>query len=194
MDWIKFQKLYDSGLNTPKLKSIGYSQGAINWAIENKKISPLRTVGESCKISHKLGNVSYDVFRTDEFRKKQSKWGGYKDNACGKCAWFPHTNKWGESCKLQGTWELKVAMFFDENNIRWNKNLIGYKYIHQNKERLYFPDFFLKEYNLYIEVKGYETDKDISKWSQFSFKLEIIKKNEIKDLKKWWKNRITKIQ
>ena len=85
-------------------------------------------------------------------------------------------------------------MFFDENNIRWNKNLIGYKYIHQNKERLYFPDFFLKEYNLYIEVKGYETDKDISKWSQFSFKLEIIKKNEIKDLKKWWKNRITKIQ
>ena len=83
LDWIKFQKLYDSGLNTPKLKSIGYSQGAINWAIENKKISPLRTVGESCKISHKLGNVSYDVFRTDEFRKKQSKWGGYVENVLG---------------------------------------------------------------------------------------------------------------
>jgi len=37
---------------------------------------------------------------------------------------------------------------------------------------------------LYIEVKGYETDRDRAKWLQFPKKLRIIKENEILQIRK----------
>ena len=36
----------------------------------------------------------------------------------------------------------------------------------------------------YVEVKGYETDRDKAKWNQFPKKLLIIKKNEINAIRK----------
>ena len=53
------------------------------------------------------------------------------------------------------------------------------------KLRRYYPDFYLPDYNFYIEVKGYERDRDLEKWkSKISEKLVIIKANEIKQIKK----------
>ena len=48
---------------------------------------------------------------------------------------------------------------------------------------LYFPDFYLPKYKLYIEVKGYETKRDRAKWKNFPKKLLILKNNEIKLIK-----------
>ena len=33
-----------------------------------------------------------------------------------------------------------------------------------------------------VEIKGYETDKDKAKWSQFTLKLKILKGRELKEL------------
>jgi hypothetical protein len=37
--------------------------------------------------------------------------------------------------------------------------------------------------NLYVEVKGYETDRDRAKWRDFPKKLCIIKEAEIKQIR-----------
>jgi hypothetical protein len=36
---------------------------------------------------------------------------------------------------------------------------------------------------MYIEVKGYETDRDRAKWLQFPKNLRIIKETEIKQIR-----------
>lgn len=86
--------------------------------------------------------------------------------------------------KLKGTWEVIVAEWLDSLNIKWTNKIRGFEYFFDKKIRLYFPDFYLKELNLYIEVKGFERKMDHAKWSNFPEKLIIIKNNEINKIKK----------
>lgn len=59
-----------------------------------------------------------------------------------------------ENVKLQGTWELKYAMYLNDNNIKWIKGkvLVYYK---DNKKHKYLPDFYLPIENEYHEIKGF---------------------------------------
>lgn len=185
INWEECQTLYDTGLSWKELIKNGYSHNGLVWAVKNGKLK-MRLSEETNKISHKLGKVDYSVYRTDEHRKKMSKFGGLKEKA-GRCKKVLYIKKDGNKTWLQGSWEIKFAQFLDSNNIEWEKNKIGYKYTFKNEEHLYFPDFYLKTFDVYIEVKGYETEKDKEKWKQFPFKLHIVKKKEIQDLDTWWK-------
>ena len=84
---------------------------------------------------------------------------------------------------LDGKWELEVAKFLDTNNIKWEKPNKGIPYNWNNSVHLYFPDFYLPEFNYYIEVKGYQRDRDINKWNAVD-NLIIIKENEINEIRK----------
>ncbi len=60
----------------------------------------------------------------------------------------------------------------------------NFQYYWNESYHRYFPDFKLIDYdNVFIEVKGYERDRDKAKWEQFPHKLIIIKKEEIEKLK-----------
>jgi hypothetical protein len=52
----------------------------------------------------------------------------------------------------------------------------------EGKISKYTPDFYVKNWYSYIEVKGYETDLDRCKWKQFKYKLLIYDKNMLKKL------------
>jgi len=80
--------------------------------------------------------------------------------------------------KFQGSWELQFYQWCEANNISCVRNTEGFKY-HWNGERTYYPDFYLTDKNVYVEVKGYETDRDTAKWNQFPKKLLVIKKADI---------------
>lgn len=86
---------------------------------------------------------------------------------------------------LHGTWELKYAQYLDSNNIEWLRNKDSFIYTYDNVERRYTPDFYLIESNEYIEIKGYKTEKDLSKWSQFpkDKKLSVLFEKDLKNLK-----------
>jgi hypothetical protein len=185
LDWIKCQELNDNGKSWRELKKYGYTSGSLSWAIKNKKIK-LKPGCEVLKLAHKEGRIDYSPWRTEKFRKNQSQFGGLKENS-GRCKHISYTKKDGTVVKIQGSWEEKLVKFLDDNNINWNRNRVGYKYLFENKEHLYFPDFYLMDYEIYVEVKGYETDRDREKWKQFPFKLHIVKKQEIQDLTSWWK-------
>ncbi len=110
----------------------------------------------------------------------------YKDGwmpKAGRCKKINYISKFCGEVLLDGTWELKVAEYFEQQNIYWERNKKKFPYIHQNKERTYTPDFYLKELDLFIEVKGYETDLDKAKWSQFPSKLKVLYKKEIDQIK-----------
>lgn len=82
-------------------------------------------------------------------------------NPGGKCKWFEVAGQ-----KVQGSWERDIALKFEQLKINWNKLKVNsdiLKYIINNIEKSYTPDFYLKEYNLYIEIKGFWWGNDKEK-------------------------------
>jgi hypothetical protein len=84
--------------------------------------------------------------------------------------------------KLSGSWELEVAKWLDKNNIKWTNKVTPFEYEWENSLHLYFPDFYLIDIDKYIEVKGFERDRDRCKWAVVK-NLIIIKQKDIKKIK-----------
>ena len=92
----------------------------------------------------------------------------------GRCKKIKYFSEIAGEVTVDGTWELSVCKFLDFNKILWKRNTTRFKYIDsEGKNRTYCPDFYLTETETYIEVKGYVTDLDKLKWSQFKEKLEV---------------------
>ena len=83
-----------------------------------------------------------------------------------------------DGIKFQGNWELDFYKWCVANNVNCRRNTEGFKYV-WNGERTYYPDFYLPDLELYVEVKGYKTERDSAKWEQFPKALRIIEKNDI---------------
>lgn len=87
-----------------------------------------------------------------------------------------------DGVKLQGKWEVAFYQWAKEQGLNPVKPTEGFPY-EWNGTRTYYPDFYIKSLDLYIEVKGYETDRDRAKWLHFPKKLRIIKACEIKQIR-----------
>lgn len=85
---------------------------------------------------------------------------------------------------LHGKWELKYAQYLDANGINWERCKTRFSYFFEGKQRSYTPDFYLRDRDTYVEIKGYKTAKDEAKWNQFpkELKLQILLKNDLKKL------------
>lgn len=102
---------------------------------------------------------------------------------CGRSKKYKYESPMAGIVLLDGTWEVKVAKYFDSIGVRWRRNKLRFDYIRPDgKPATYQPDFFVEDWDLYIEVKGYETDLDLAKWKQFPHKLEVWKKSKIQTL------------
>ena len=66
----------------------------------------------------------------------------------------------GKEVKMDSTWEVACASKLDMLGVRWDRDkTIRLNYLTRGKrKRYYIPDFYLPDYDLYIEVKGYWTD------------------------------------
>ena len=87
---------------------------------------------------------------------------------------------------FNGSWELLFYEYCLKNNISVERNSKCFSYVY-DKERLYIPDFKLSGSNIYIEIKGYETERDRCKWNGSIInesKLIIIKEKEISEIRK----------
>lgn len=88
-----------------------------------------------------------------------------------------------DGIKLQGQWEVDFYHWAKSEGLSPVRPSIGFRY-EWNGLRTYFPDFYIKSLNLYVEVKGYETDRDRAKWNQFPEKLVVLKHREITQIKR----------
>ncbi len=80
---------------------------------------------------------------------KQQGFGGYRENA-GRSKKFYYNDSFGKKVCLQSTYELKCAEILDDLDIKW----IRPTYIKYNGNKKYFPDFYLVDYNIYLDPKN----------------------------------------
>ena len=87
-----------------------------------------------------------------------------------------------DGIKFQGKWELEFYQYCKANDITIERSNEWFEY-EWNGSRKYFPDFYLPDLDMYIEVKGYETDRDRAKWRDFPKKLKVIQKQDIMNIR-----------
>lgn len=89
------------------------------------------------------------------------KTGGIRD-ASGKNRKFGcyYNDQWFDS-----GWEIEFVKRLDFLNIKWIKNTkIFFNYVDENlKQRKYYPDFYLEDFDLWIEIKGWIGSQNIHK-------------------------------
>lgn len=96
--------------------------------------------------------------------------------------WYEISN--GERIvKVQGKWEYNVANWLNLQNIKWDRKMIKY-----DGYRRYTPDFYLIDYDEYLEVKGWLRDYDKIKMEkvikEHNVKIKILYKKDYKKLNK----------
>lgn len=138
-------------------------------------------------VPHSLGRKISDVTR-DKIRNNP-KCGGYKKGSGrGKSGWYK--GYWCDS-----TYELCWLIYQLDNNVIPIRNKIGFSYIYNSREYKYYPDFIIN--NVFYEIKGYETEKDLFKYKAITDrKLIVLKKPDLMHIfeyvnKKYTRNYIT---
>jgi len=83
---------------------------------------------------------------------------------------------------FDSTWEVLFVQYLEIKNIKWirPKNYFEYKW--ENSIHRYYPDIYLPDYNLYIEIKGLPSDRDYCKWEQFTENLDIYDSYDLYNL------------
>jgi hypothetical protein len=113
-----------------------------------------------------------------EKRKKSSET-AIKNNFGGnrnKYAYGWYESKYAGKVFLESSYEYKVALELDENNISWIRpKYIKWFDLNINKDRKYYPDFYLVDYNIYLDPKNdYLITQDEEKIKQVIIQNNII--------------------
>lgn len=84
----------------------------------------------------------------------------------------------------QSSWELAYVVYQLEHGINFIRNKQGFSYLLNNIKRSYFPDFYLIDDDIYVEIKGYYDNKTKEKEKQFPTdkKLKILKQAEMQPI------------
>ena len=77
------------------------------------------------------------------------KLGGNKNNRAH--GWYDY--KFAGTVWLESSYEYKVAKELDDNNINWTRPSFLY-YNMNNKQQRYYPDFYLNEFDVYLDPKN----------------------------------------
>lgn len=141
-----------------------------NKGLTKETNDSVKKQAETMKEGYKTGRITYtpiDPKILSENAKKQQ-FGGYRENA-GRSKKFKYKDSFGREVCLQSTYELKCAEILDRMNIRW----IRPKHLKYGEKR-YFPDFYLVDYDLYLDPKNdFLAKKDESKIQQVQEQNEV---------------------
>lgn len=87
---------------------------------------------------------------------------------------------WYKDYWCDSQWELAFVIYCLDHNIEIKRCNEGFKYSYNNEIHFYYPDFIVN--NEYIEIKGYQNEKDLCKFNSFP-KDKILKVYRYNDLK-----------
>ena len=106
------------------------------------------------------------------------------ENVCGRVKTINIVDSYGNETKCLGKWEFIVSEFLNKSGLKWTNDIDEvFEYVWDGSTHRYFPDFKLPDKNVYIEVKGFERERDREKWKAFPHKLIVIRKADIKKIK-----------
>lgn len=129
-----------------------------------------------CKIKYNTCKICNRIFITQSWKSRKtcskkcrviaSTQNRTYQNGSRKPSWY--FNKWEDKkVLLESSWEVKIAELLDKLNIKWIRPK-PIKWIdNNNQNRLYYPDFYLEKYNLYLDPKNpYCMEQDKEKMSK----------------------------
>lgn len=153
-----WRKHTESGKSYVSHCNDGYKNGTrVVWNKGSTKETDYRIANSSntYKKNHRLGKHKKAVAKDKESWKKNVSRGALKSKhrrVCKKSV--PYICKNGNTVILDSSYEIKLAKILDEQNIRWTRPdsiLWKDKY---NKLHNYFADFYLIDYNIYLDPKN----------------------------------------
>lgn len=102
---------------------------------------------------------------------------------CGMCRKIKYYSSIAGLITVDGNWELAVSKYLDQIKVKWKRNTKRFEYLNLNgKISTYCPDFYIEDWNTYLEIKGYQTKLDDCKWSQFKEPLIIWKYEKLLEM------------
>jgi hypothetical protein len=184
-NWSEIQSDYNDGASQRDIiKKYGMSSRTLTIAVRNGKL-----VTRSKSEAAALDAIKNPKSHSEEFKAQQRSRillryeNGWMPKA-GRCRKYKYISVSAGEVFLDGTWELAVAKWLDKQSYTWKRNTKRFQYINLlGKVSHYVPDFWVEELRSYVEVKGYETELDRCKWSQFSEPLVVWKKHELTEMK-----------
>jgi hypothetical protein len=144
----------------PKNDNRNYKNGMCGKIPWNKGL----TKTEASNLSGGKSGAFRGRKHTEETKKKISEKLSI-NNKGGRCKWFSVSGQ-----NVQGTWEKNIAEKLNSMFIKWEKLKVhkhSLKYEIDGISKTYTPDFYLKDYNIYLEIKGYW-------WGNDERKMDII--------------------
>jgi len=161
----------------PKV-GLGWSKGLTKFTDERvMRISEGMKNSKYEHIAHNHSKETRDKLSKLMIERYANGW----ESTAGRCEKIEYLSKIAGKIKVYGKWELRVAEYLDKIGVNWIRNKKRFKYFNniKNKNSTYCPDFFVIDWDFYIEVKGYKTELDDIKWGQFPYKLEIWDKKKL---------------
>lgn len=102
------------------------------------------------------GRPKYNAKTSKSGRKSGS--GGFRERG-GKAIQYEYINIHGEKMKLNKE-EIEVAKILDNLKLNWKRNKKFFNYVDiDGKYKKFYPDFYVSDFDLYVEYKGWVTDK-----------------------------------
>jgi hypothetical protein len=177
----------DGILWSKNIKHKGWPKEGWNTGLTKETDERIRINSEhvSKTFKNKIKNGTYKPYILNKKQRKEASIRMSLNNPGGKCKWY-NVN----GIKVQGTWEKTLAELLVKYDIKWTKPTTKthiFKYIMEGKTKHYTPDFYLKDYNKYIELKGYWWGKDKEKMKIVidtypNTDIKIIEKNDYNNI------------
>ena len=110
-----------------------------------------------------------DNFRTAHRNKMQELFS--KEEWCKRIntyKTYSYSSKLYGNITLRSSYELRVCIMLDSLNIKYEYETKRFKYTYNGIERLYIVDFYLPDYDLYLEVKPKVFENDDKVLAKFN--------------------------
>ncbi len=153
--------LKGTGIEKPKSEK---SEKSVKRRRKSTKIvdPKTETIGEwrncvECKLpfiyaKHKKRTTCSETCKSSLLSRRS----GLNAHKWGKCLSIPYYCKQSdEMIKLQSRWEVEIAEYLDDQNIKWTRpKSIKWWSKSLQKERHYYPDFHLVDFGVYLDPKN----------------------------------------
>lgn len=117
-----------------------------NRLIDFYKNNPNERIKKSLASKGRI--IKFETRRKMSLNAMKNEFGGKRNSKR-----YKYTNN-GEIITLDSTYELKVAESLDKNNIKWIRPKFMLWTDKNGKQHRYYPDFYLTEYNVYLDPKN----------------------------------------
>lgn len=186
MHWAKNKKIRGIDFDP----NAGFKDGtrqAWNKGLSKETSETIRKHAEDISSKKKSGVLPITGAGAWDYEKRRehalkNNFGGYNSNA-GRSKKFKYKDTFGNEICLQSSFELQCARLLDDMDIKWIRPK-HIKYLIDGKTKKYFPDFFLVDYNVYLDPKNnylakLDTNKIKLVSEQNNVRIEILTQEKI---------------